>query len=256
MTLPKLPGLSVLGAPKSPDALNFRPNTWPPEEDFPVVIDSSGKIVSRYSDVRWDLSSWHGSVLTLYFGDGPGNGHRVSKENADLLRLIVAWWIWGPGVSVTARTIVTRFETIKPFFVICSKQNICISELSQHPEVIKRIALNGKFNHLHLITYLHDINFNSDKLGFNILDQNGMKVFTEHLKINDSTQTAYIPPRIWSYQLLRLKECLDDYLENKEKFSNFFKYCLLAYECNQSSTKKEDYQKLGKEFNFITFDSA
>ncbi len=118
MTLPNLPGLSILDTSVNSDALNFRPNTWPPEYGFPVIIDSDGKVISRYGDVRWDFSPWHGSVLKIYFGDGPGNGYKVSRENADLLRLIVAWWIWGPGVPVTSRTIVTKFETIKPIFVI------------------------------------------------------------------------------------------------------------------------------------------
>lgn len=251
MTTPKLPGLSVLGVHINTDMPNFRPNTWPPEDDFPVVIDSEGKVVSRYGDIRWDFSSWHGSVLKIYFGDGPGNGHKVSKENANLLRLVTAWWIWGPGVPVQARTIVSRFETIKPFFVICSNHNICVSELSKYPEVIKEIATKGKFSHLHLLTYLHDISFNAKKLGFNILDEEGMKIFNKYLNINEPTQTAYIPPRIWSYQLTRLKECLDSYLQNKEKLERFFIYCLLAYEPSHSIIKKDSFKKLTKEFDLV-----
>lgn len=251
MTLPNLPGLSILNILVTPDMLNFRPKTWPPEDDFPVVIDSEGRVISRYSDVRWDFSTWHGSVQKIYFGDGPGNGYKVSKENADLLRLVIAWWIWGPGIPLTTKALVAKFATIKPFFVICSKNNICVSELSNHPNIIKEIALNGKFNRSHVFTYLNDISFNANKLGFNILDQNGTKIFTEHIKINDSTQTAYIPPRIWSYQLIRLKECLDEYLENKDKLAKFFRYCLLAYECNYSTIKREGFQKPGKEFDFV-----
>lgn len=251
MNIPKLPGLSVLGAPKDTDMLNFRPSTWPPKDDFPVVIDSEGEIISRYGDLRWDFSPWHGSVLKVYFGDGPGNGYKVSRDNANLLRLVMAWWLWGPGTYVTPRTIVTRFETLKPFFVICSKRNICISELSQHPEVIEEIAVKGKFSRLHARKYLYDISINADQLGFNILDENGMKVFNEHINIKESTQTAYIPPRIWSYQLIRLKECLDDYLENKEKLAKFFKYCLTAYEYNSTTIQRKDSKKLSKEFNLF-----
>lgn len=251
MTLPNLPGLSILDSSANPDALNYRPNTWPPEDDFPVVIDSEGEVISRYADVRWDFYPWHGSTLKIYFGDGPGNGHKVSKENADLLRLVVAWWIWGPGISLTTRTLVTKFATIKPFFVICSKNNICVSELSNYPEIIKEIALTGKFSRTHILTYLNDVSFNSNKLGFEILDENGIKVFAEHLKLNESIQTAYIPARIWSYQLLRLKECLNDYLKNAEGFEKLFKYCLLAYECSRSLKIQEDFQRFGNEFDSI-----
>lgn len=230
MTLPNLPGLSILDTSVNSDALNFRPNTWPPEYDFPVVIDSEGNVISRYSDVRWDLSPWHKSNLTIYFGDGPGNGHKISKENADLLRLIMAWWLWGPKEPITAKSLAGKFASIKHFFVTCSKYNICVSDLSKHPKIIKEIALSGKFGRRHIITYLHDISFHADNLGFTILDSNGMKIFIENFKLNESTQTAYIPARIWSYQLLRLKECLDDYLQNKERFAKLFKHCLLAYD--------------------------
>ncbi len=251
MSLPNLPGLSILGVSTTTDALNFRPKTWPPEEDFPVVVDSTGHIVSKYNDVRWDFTSWHGSTQKIYFGDGPGNGYKVSKDNADLLRLIMAWWIWGPGESITTRTLVSKFNTIKPIFVICSQHNILVSELSRHPEVIKKIAIEGKFRHNHLITYLHDISFNSDKLGFDILDSNAMKIFVAHLKVKESTQTAFIPPRIWSYQLIRLKECLDDYLVNKDNFENFFKYCLLAYRPIHSEYTALPYELYGEEFKGI-----
>lgn len=251
MTLPNLPGLSILDTSVNSDALNFRPNTWPPEYGFPVIIDSDGKVISRYGDVRWDFTSWHGSIQKIYFGDGPGNGYKVSKENADLLRLIMAWWLWGPGESITTRTLVSKFHTIKPIFVICSQYNILVSELSRHPEIIKKIAIEGKFSHNHLITYLHDISFNSDKLGFSILDSDAMKTFVAHLKTKESTQTAYIPPRIWNYQLLRLKECLDDYLENKDKFEHFFKHCLLAYRPTRSEYTALPYEVYGEEFKEI-----
>lgn len=251
MNLPNLPGLSILGVSTTTDALNFRPKTWPPEEDFPVVVDSTGHIVSKYNDVRWDFTSWHGSTQKIYFGDGPGNGYKVSKDNADLLRLIMAWWIWGPGESTTTRTLVSKFNTIKPIFVLCSQHNILVSELSRHPEVIKKIAIEGKFSHNHLITYLHDISFNSDKLGFSILDSDAMKTFVAHLKNKESTQTAYIPPRIWNYQLLRLKECLDDYLDNKDKFEHFFKHCLLAYRPTRSEYTALPYEVYGEEFKEI-----
>lgn len=251
MNLPNLPGLSILGVSTTTDALNFRPKTWPPEEDFPVVVDSTGHIVSKYNDVRWDFTSWHGSTQKIYFGDGPGNGYKVSKDNADLLRLIMAWWIWGPGESTTTRTLVSKFNTIKPIFVLCSQHNILVSELSRHPEVIKKIAIEGKFSHNHLITYLHDISFNSDKLGFSILDSDAMKTFVAHLKTKESTQTAYIPPRIWNYQLLRLKECLDDYLDNKDKFEHFFKHCLLAYRPTRSEYTALPYEVYGEEFKEI-----
>lgn len=63
-----IPEQSALITPKSE---NFNPATWPPKAAFPVVINGNGKVLSRYGDIRWDLSPWAGHTLTIYFGDGP-----------------------------------------------------------------------------------------------------------------------------------------------------------------------------------------
>jgi hypothetical protein len=45
-------------------------------------------------------------------------------------------------------------------------------------------------------------------------------------------QTAYIPPRIWVYQISRLRECLNDFLEHRERIEDCFKFCVDAYAHN------------------------
>lgn len=41
-------GLSSLGDINR--ELNHRPPTWPPPDDFPIVVDAKGTVVSRYAD--------------------------------------------------------------------------------------------------------------------------------------------------------------------------------------------------------------
>lgn len=53
MNLAYFPGLQIESALSKEDALNFKPDSWPPAPDFPAVIDAYGNVVSRYGDVRW-----------------------------------------------------------------------------------------------------------------------------------------------------------------------------------------------------------
>lgn len=206
MNISDLPGLRLSGVIFETTAENYRPNTWPPADDFPVVIDSNGKVISRYSDTRWDLSVWHGRTLSIYFGDGLGSGRKVSPENAYILRQIVAWWLWGSSTVVRIRSIATKFETLKPIFDICTIHDISVTNLSSYPNVIKEVASYFNSRTSHLLTYLNEINFASDKLGFTILNKWGMGILIENLLPTEKVQTPYIPVRIWSYQVSRLKE--------------------------------------------------
>ncbi|MGP5417749.1 hypothetical protein ACTXMT_13025 [Psychrobacter faecalis] len=245
MNISELPGLRLSGVIFETTAENYRPNMWPPSDDFPVVIDSTGKVISRYGDIRWDLSIWNGSTLSIYFGDGLGNGRRVSPKNACILRQIVAWWLWGTSTVVTARTIASRFKTLKPIFDICTINDISVTELSYYPKVIKEIASHFNSGTGHLLTYLNEINFASDKLGFIILDKQGIKVLIEHLVPIENVQTPYIPVRIWSYQVGRLKECLDDFMRHQEKIVACFNFCLDGYSQNAGGNLSDAFGGLG-----------
>lgn len=106
MNVAELPGLQIESSIITTDAENFRLSSWPPSAEFPVVIDATGNVVSRYGDVRWDLSPWADHTLTIHFGDGPGQGRRINPENALLLRKVVAWWLWGAGAVRSAGSLV------------------------------------------------------------------------------------------------------------------------------------------------------
>lgn len=251
MKTSELPGLCISATFIDKESPNFRPSTWPPSHDFPVIIDCNRKVVSRYGDVRWDFSPWHGSTLKIYFGDGPGKGLKVSPENADLLRLIMAWWIWGYGAASSARTLVSKFESIKPIFAICSEKKILASELSKHPEIIKTCAESYQSREGHLISYLNEILFAQDQLGFTLLDHEGLKIFTQNICTKEVVQTPYIPPRIWSYQVSRLKECLDDFLAHQNEIIACYEFCLEAYLNNAGNDPSSLINGLGSNSPFI-----
>lgn len=251
MNLAYFPGLQIDSTLTKADALNFKPESWPPGPDFPVVIDAYDNVVSRYGDVRWDLSPWSGHTLTIYFGDGPGQGKKVSPQNAELLRQIVAWWLWGEAAIRSAKALVYKFETIKPLFVACTDAGILVTNLNRYPKVIEKLSDYYKQRANRLIECLHSLFIARESLGFSMLDESGIKLLSSVLTHTDSTQTAYIPSRIWSYQITRLRECLDDFLLHQEKIEACYDLCLSAYARNAGGDLSKAFGGLGFDGPFI-----
>lgn len=117
------------------------PSTWPPLDTFPIVTDANGAVVCCFGDREWDLSAWHGQRLVLRFGDGPTRGEKVSHPNAVILRTICAWWLWGPVGCRTAGTLNSKYELIKPIFVVCTTSGICATDLYKYPKVIEALLM-------------------------------------------------------------------------------------------------------------------
>lgn len=250
MNVAELPGLQIESLRTDKNTENFRPTSWPPSLDFPVVTDATGNVVSRYGDVRWDLSPWAGHTLTMHFGDGPGQGKRISPENASLLRQIAAWWIWGADGVRSARSLVYKFESIKPLFVACTDNGIIASELSKFPRVIESVASYYSARGNRLISYLSVLTYAKKELGFTILDESGLKILSSALPNMEETQTAYIPPRIWSYQVARLRECLDDFMNYREAVEDCYNFCLDAYATNADGDLSMAFGGLGSDTPF------
>jgi len=241
MKIANLVGLQIDLPFKNNDAPNFKPDTWPPSNDFPVIVDSFDNVISRYGDTRWDLSPWAGRTLTINFGDGPGKGKKLSTENSSLLRQIVAWWIWGHDAVQTTANLVHKFEAIKPLLFACSNNGISATELSKFPEVIKDVASYYSSRAAKLITYLSALTYAKKELGFVILEKDDLKTLSDLLPNISSIQTAYIPVRIWSYQISRLRECLEDYLTYSKEIEECYNFCLDAYAFNAGGNLSDSF---------------
>ncbi|MFI8644322.1 hypothetical protein ACIGJK_05920 [Pseudomonas iridis] len=240
-------GLNIDSPLATPDALNFIPQTWPPHSDFPIVIDAKGKIVSRYGDQTWNLTPWARRVTSINFGDGPSrkNAPRISTENADIFRMLVAWWIYGPRSIRKTSTLVRLYEIFRPVFVFCSEQGILASDLVRYPNIAARLTeVIWESSSSLLIKYMHDAWENRKILSFFLLDADGIKKLAASLPKHEKSQTPYIPPRIWLYQVSRLKACLDDFIIHKEKIQRCFEFCLDAYAKNAGSLTEAFTKKL------------
>lgn len=230
-------GLAIKCPFVTPESENFRPLSWPPASDWPVMIDANGDVVSRYGDPIWRLDPWAKKAECLNFlGSRSKSQAQVSPQNVELLKIITAWWIWGPKGVRNAGTLVSKFVQIKKIFVLCSSNGILVSDLGRFPVIAEQIAEIVPPSHSGgLLTLLHDLYQNKETLGFTVLDRIGLIRLEATLSSQQYKQTPYIPPRIWTYQVNRLRACLDDFLENREKIEKCYEFCISAYTKNWGS---------------------
>ena len=233
MTIVQELAFRLLDSPVTPDNLSFRPPSWPPPLNWVVSYDADGKPLSRWSDPFWDFSYWAGRPLKLKFSSGASKRLKsIGQENQHLLRLATTWMIWGPRGITAWNSLLHNFRLVRRVIVLCEEDGISAANLMRFPRVFARFAKviprgNARRN---LICQFDILLQARDHLGFAIVDENGIsEIAALGLEDGDSVQTAYIPPRIWTYQVQRLRECLDDFLANKEKIEGCFEFCLQAY---------------------------
>lgn len=221
----------------TPASVNFRPSIWPPPPDWPVVIDRNGIVISRWRDSVWDLTPWAGKRLSLNFGDGKtGQGRPIDSENADLLRLAMGWLIWGPRAYRAPGTIKNRFTQVRAVIAFCSQNGIQAGALMRFPKIqeqLPKIIAASKWDET--IEVLHRLYDARQVLGFTIADAWLLKRLVEMANNHVGVQTPYIPPRIWVYQVGRLRECLEDFLAHAARIEACFRFCLDGYISNFGS---------------------
>lgn len=243
--------------PISPTSRSYRPPSWPPPKDWICVEDKKGNPISKWGDPIWDISAWIGSRGTLNFCDGPrikSNSIQLDEQNANLFRIAMTWRIWGHRGAKAATSILVIYGTLKPVFSVCSRNGILASELSRYPKVIEELAGELKVSTFKkLISELNTLLNGKEFLGFVILDSAGIS----QLKVSDPghkyNQTVYIPPRIWQYQVLRLKEFLDDYLVHQNRIEKCYEFCIDAYSKSYLSTRLAEKNKgvMDRSSNFL-----
>jgi hypothetical protein len=224
-------GLNIGTANASPGDQNFLPSAWPPARDFPICVAQDGTVTARFGDEEWDLTPWAGNVLKLNFGKPKRrDGGYIDPENSLIFRTVVAFWLYGPNPCKEIRTLKVQYENFRPIFVHCSKNKISASELSRFPKVIEGLALKISPSQSHrVITLLHNLWEGRETAGVYILDNEGIPALLSQLPDHEKSQTAYIPPRIWLYQLSRLRAFLDDFHSHRDEIQACAEYCLQAY---------------------------
>lgn len=231
-------GLAINSPLVTPTSRSYRPPSWPPPRDWVVIEDAQGNPVSRWGDQIWRLYPWAGKSVCLNFGDGPvTNTTPIDPANADLLRLLVTWRLWGPRGARTINTLVSNFFTpMRAIVALCSREGILAKDLMRFPAVMNQLSqVLAPSSYDRVVAELHRLLDARHVLGFVLLDQHGLKRLAAARPEHKSEQTAYIPPRIWSYQVNRLRECLEDYLAHQQQVEGCFQFCLDAYSKNYGS---------------------
>lgn len=224
-------GLNIGTANASPGDQNFLPSFWPPVPDFPICIAQDGTVTARFGDDEWDLTPWAGSVLKLNFGKSKRrDGGYIDSENSEIFRILVAFWLYGPNPCKEIRTLKVQYEHCRAIFVHCSEKKILASELYRFPKVIESLAPKISPSQSHrVIALLHNLWEGRETSGVYILDTEGISALLSQLPAHKKSQTAYIPPRIWLYQLSRLRSFLDDFHSHRDAIQNCAEYCLQTY---------------------------
>lgn len=217
---------------------SYRPPSWPPPADWINFESCDGAVLSRWRDHIWDLSALAGYPLKLNFGDGPDPGRSAPLDpaNANLLRLMIGWRLWGPRAVRAAGTALGTFCRLRSIFELCSREGILASDLMRFPKVLEKVpAILPTSGYEATIAELHRFWDARDAIGFVLVDQEGIKRLAAMQPVHYTVQTAYIPPRIWTYQLKRLNECLSDFLRHRQQVEDCFNFCVDAYANNAGS---------------------
>lgn len=210
---------------------NHFPPTWPPTDDFPVVIDKNGSVISYYGDDIWDLSPWASRNLRLSFATYNKKKPRLSDSCIKMAKLVCAWWLWGPRPVNNAGTLKSRFTHLFPLFKLCSDDNVDVERLHQHPETLDKLAFAfSSSNAEAALILLHNLFEQRFEFGKVILDRECLRRLSAAIPSHEGSQTAYIPPRIWLYQVNRLKEFLEDYEKVKDGVAACYLECIALYE--------------------------
>ncbi|MBU3557177.1 hypothetical protein ICN18_05995 [Polynucleobacter sp. Ross1-W9] len=169
----------------------------------------------------------------MNFGDGEKpmiTSPQIDQRNADLFRLIMTWKIWGRRPILVAKTMATKFALIRPLFVICSRHGVLASNLSRYPKILEEIAAAiPESLYENFVAEMNTLLNASEEIGFTLLDANGIRFLKASQPQYRGSQTTYIPPRIWQYQVKRLKEFIDDYRSHQNQIEECFSYCVEVY---------------------------
>ncbi|MBA6100318.1 MULTISPECIES: hypothetical protein [Pseudomonas] len=119
---------------------------------------------------------------------------------------------------------------IKFIFYVCTDHQIIATDLERYPNVVEAICATvrpGRADQLSSI--LHLLWEWRAEIGFTLLTPNLIKAIKSKADSSSRGQTAYIPPRIWTYQVNRLREVLSDFLSNRDGIEKCYLHCLEIY---------------------------
>jgi hypothetical protein len=128
---------------------------------------------------------------------------------------------------------------MRPIVALCSREGIHASNLVRFPAVMAKVPQVLPSSRFKLaISELQRVLDAREELGFMLLDQNAIQHLVTAKPEHNQEQTEFIPPRIWRYQVSRLRECLEDYMQHQQQLEDCFNFCVDAYATNFGTLAK------------------
>lgn len=217
----------------------YRTVSFPPPDNWVMSVDEGGGDLSLFCDDFWDYRAFERSATFNY------KRIQVSDANVQFIKQAMFLVLYHPRLFPgKIRSSTYCFHCLVKIAKVCDQQRILIIDLPKHPLVHRDIseALQGSRYKIY-ISFLHKLRLHGNELGFEIVDERALAYLVSRQKSWEPIQTPYIPPRIWSYQINRLNECLDDFLAHETAIENAFSWIWNAYEHNSIAIPKfENYQ--------------
>lgn len=206
----------------------FKPNHFPPNEDWIMSFDTNGFPLSTYKHGIWDFRAYETSALFNF------KKCELSRENLSTLKqstfLILYHPHLFPGKIASCRA---YFGCLKKIAEECERNSILMEDLPRFPKVQEAVAKRfpkGSFSIY--INFLHKFSRICSSFNLNFVNEFVISNFIAVRKESEKIQTPYIPPRIWGYQVNRLNECLDDFFNNYSSLVTAFNWLSETYEHN------------------------
>jgi len=214
----------------------YQPPSFPPPDNWVVSVDEHGEDLSRYGDDYWHFRAF--GTPGFNFGS-----QQLSEANLALVKQTLFLVLYHPNLFPgRIHSCKGHFQCLVKIARICDGEDISLRELSRFPRVHPEVAqaLQGS-QYESYVSFLHKLRLYADLLGFEIADEQTVAFLVSRQRNWEVIQHPYIPPRIWSYQVNRLNECLDDFLKQQEALDEAFTWLSDAYQHNAGLQAPREY---------------
>jgi len=243
---------------------NYTLSTWPPSNNFIVfynedgtgpAIGKDGESQGRFGDDYWNAQS---------YGDARFDFAKVelSDQNKQLLKEVLFIYLWYmPLFPGKIRSLTSLFGIYRLFALYADKHKVRMDELYKHPRLYEGLISTLSTNSQQLLIWkLSAFKIHQEEIGITLTNNMFLRELKRLQIPHISTQTAYIPPRIWMGVIKRCDEIIDTYLAHQADIEHAIIRLILAYKHNQAIRPKNPSpfsKRVGRNHeDFIRFESG
>lgn len=206
---------------------NFKPASFPPDDNFFVSVRKDGTPLSKFSDNVWDFTTYDAKRFNFKI-------QQLTDINKNLLKQLLFLYLYHmpifPGKIVSLHP---HFKVLSKLCKVADSHNISIDKLYRFPklasEVIKVFTTHEQSR---LFMILSQIARSEDILGWKIANTTFIEKLAQLSIPHVSIQNAYIPPRIWVSLIQLAENVIDDFEKNQDSFSKTWIQISDAYKKN------------------------